>query len=79
VCYAATDNFLHASSIGRSGTDVRQRVADAGLAYDRRTGNGVVVHLLDCLKVDGRLGYTAVADCAADAARLESQLVTALS
>ena len=57
----------------------RQRVADAGLAYDRRTGNGVVIHLLDCLKVDGRLGYTAMADHAAGAAQLESQLVTALS
>jgi hypothetical protein len=79
VCYAATDNLVHASWLARSALEVRQRVADAGLDYDRRTGHGVIVHLLDCLKVDGRLGYTVVADHRGDAARLESQLVTALS
>jgi hypothetical protein len=79
VCYAATDNLVHASWVGRSPIDVRQRVSDAGLHYNRGIGTGVVLHLLDCLKVDGRLGYTALADHAEDAAHLESQIVTALS
>jgi hypothetical protein len=79
VYYAATDNLVHASWAGRSAIEVRQRVFDAGLHYDRSIGTGVVLHLLDCLKVDGRLGYTALADHADDAAQLESQIVTALS
>ncbi len=79
VCYAATDNLVQASWVGRSAVEVRQRVSEAGLDYDRSIGTGVVLHLLDCLKVDGRLGYTAVADHADGAAQLESQLVTALS
>jgi hypothetical protein len=79
VCYAATDNLVHASWVGRSTTEVRQRVSDAGLDYDRDSGIGVVLHLLDCLKVDGRLGYTALSHHTEDAAQLESQIVTALS
>jgi hypothetical protein len=79
VCYAATDNLVHASWAGRSASEVRRRVADAGLDYNRSIGTGVVLHLLDCLKVDGRLGYTALANHADDAAQLESQIVTALS
>jgi hypothetical protein len=79
VCYAATDNLVGASWASRSPVEVRQRVSDAGLDYDRATGVGVVLHLLDCLKVDGRMGYTAVAESADQAAELESQLITALS
>ena len=79
VCYAATDNLVRASWASRSPVEVRQRVADAGLDYDRKTGVGVVLHLLDCLKVDGRMGYMAMAESADEAAELESQLITALS
>ena len=79
VCYAATDNLVRAEWVSRSPAEVRQRVSDAGLDYDRTTGVGVVLHLLDCLEVDGRMGYTALAESADEAARLESQLITALS
>lgn len=79
VCYAATDNLVDASWVGRSADEVRQRVSDAGLNYDRSAGTGVVLHLLDCLKVDGRFGYTALSDHAHTAAELESRTVTALS
>jgi hypothetical protein len=79
VCYAATDNLVSASWVGRAPTEVRQRVSDAALDYDRSTGAGVVLHLLDCLEVDGRLGYTALAADPDDVTRLESQIVTALS
>lgn len=79
VSYAATDNLVRASWVGRSPTEVRERVLEAGLGFDRRTGTGVVLHLLDCLDVDGRLGYTAIAGHPDEAAQLESQVVTALS
>jgi hypothetical protein len=79
ACYAATDNLVSASWVGRSPIEVRQRLSEAGLEYDRSTGNGVVLHLLDCLKVDGRLGYTALAENPDDATELESRIVTALS
>jgi hypothetical protein len=79
VCYAATDNLVRAEWVSRSPAEVRQRVSDAGLDYDRTTGVGVVLHLLDCLEVDGRMGYTALAGSADEAAQLESQLITALS
>lgn len=79
VCYAASDNLVHSSWVGRSPVEVRQRVCSARLDYDRSAGTGVVLHLLDCLKVDGRMGYMVVADDPEDAAQLESQLVTALS
>lgn len=79
VCYAATDNLVHSSWVGRSPVEVRERVSTAGLDYDPSIGTGVVLHLLDCLAVDGRMGYTALADNADAAAQLESQLVTALS
>lgn len=79
ACYGATDNLVHASWVGRSPAEVRQRVADAALGYDRTTGAGVVLHLLDCLKVDGRMGYTAIAADPEAATWLESRIVTALS
>ncbi|MFC5728638.1 MULTISPECIES: peptide ligase PGM1-related protein [Nocardioides] len=79
ACYAATDNLLRPSWVGRPPRDVRQRLADAGLTYDHSTGTGVVVHLLDCLRVDGRMGYTALADSPEDAAELEGRVVAALS
>jgi hypothetical protein len=79
VCYAATDNLVDPSWVGRSADEVRQRISDTGLNYNLSAGTGVVFHLLDCLKVDGRLGYTALADHADAAAELESRTVTALS
>jgi hypothetical protein len=79
VCYAATDNLVRAEWVSRSPVEVRQRVSDAGLDYDRTTRGGVVLHLLDCLEVDGRMGYTAMAENAEEAAQLESRLITALT
>ena len=79
VCYAATDNLVRPEWVSRSPAEVRQRVSDAGLDYNRTTGVGVVLHLLDCLEVDGRMGYTAMAESADEATQLESQLITALS
>ena len=40
--------------------DVIRAVSDAGLQFDRRSGTGVVLHMLSCLAIDGRLGLTAI-------------------
>jgi hypothetical protein len=60
ACYAATDNL-----VDPAWTDLPpQRVVDAvtagGLRFDRRTGRGVVLHMLSGLAVDGRFGLTAI-------------------
>ena len=55
-CYVSTDNLVDpAGSVCRP-ADVIRAVADAGLQFDRRTDTGVVLHMLSCLAVDGRLG-----------------------
>lgn len=79
ACYVATDNLVRPSWVGRSALEVRQRLSETGLNYDHNAGAGVVVHLLDCLRVDGRMGYTALACSSEEAAQLESRVMTALS
>lgn len=78
TCYGATDNLVEETWIGRSPREVRSAIADAGLAFDRATGTGIVPHLLDCLLVDGRMGYTAIADDPSTVVDLEQRLVAAL-
>ena len=77
-CYGATDNLVDNAWIGRGPADVVERLREAGLAFNRSSATGVVPHLLDCLAVDGRMGYTAIGRDAAHVAELESQLVVAL-
>ncbi len=77
-CYGATDNLVDDSWRGRPPQDVRDRLLQSGLAYDHVTRTGVVPHLLDCLEVDGRMGYTAIAPTLEDAAELERRLAVAL-
>jgi hypothetical protein len=59
-CYASTDNLVDESWLGLDQTDVIHGVRAAGLQFDRRTGTGVVLHMLSCLAIDGRLGLTAI-------------------
>ncbi len=77
-CYGATDNLVDNAWIGRGPAAVVERLRDAGLAFNRSSATGVVPHLLDCLAVDGRMGYTAIGRDAAHVAELESQLVVTL-
>ena len=77
-CYGATDNLVDDTWQGRPPQDVRARLLEAGLAYDHVTAAGVVPHLLDCLEVDGRMGYTAIARTPDEVADLEARLVAAL-
>ena len=79
VHYAATDNLVDPRWRARTPDEVRALVAGAALAYDDATGSGVVPHLLDCLPVDGRMGYTAIGPDAAAVAALETRLLDALA
>ena len=58
--YDATDNLADPEWFGRAPGEVIRTVAAAGLEFDPETGTGVVLHMLSCLGVDGRLGLTAV-------------------
>jgi hypothetical protein len=77
-CYGATDNLVDQTWVGRPPQDVRDRLLRAGLGYDAVARTGVVPHLLDCLEVDGRMGYTAIARTPAEATDLEHRLAAAL-
>ena len=74
VHYGATDNLVDPRWRDCTPAGVRRSIATAGLAYDRHTGEGLVLHLLDCLAVDGRLGYTAIARSSERVAELEQRL-----
>lgn len=76
--YAATDNLVDPSWVGRQPGDVRSMLDRAGLRWDPDTGTGVVPHLLDCLAIDGRMGYTAIARSLETVADLEWRAVAVL-
>ncbi|MEU4608555.1 peptide ligase PGM1-related protein [Kribbella sp. NPDC023972] len=59
-CYASTDNLVDPAWLGLPPIDVIHALTETGLQFDRRTGTGVVLHMLSCLAVDGRLGLTAI-------------------
>jgi hypothetical protein len=77
--YEATDNLVDPEWLGRSPGEVIGTVAAAGLQFDRRTGVGVVLHMLSGLAVDGRLGLTAIGRTRAQATRLCAATVSALA
>ena len=66
-CYRSTDNLLDPRWVGLAPARVIAAVRDAGLAWDRNRRTGVVLHLLSCLAVDGRMGLTAIAPTPQDA------------
>jgi hypothetical protein len=59
-CYASTDNLVDPAWLGLPPADVIRALAESGLQFDRRAGTGVVLHMLSCLAVDGRVGLTAI-------------------
>jgi hypothetical protein len=59
--YTATDNLQHDEWARLDGSRVLAAVIDAGLAFDRETRTGVILHMLSGLSVDGRLGLVAIA------------------
>lgn len=58
--YSATDNLLDERWVGLPVGAVIESVRSAGLAFDARTGTGVVLHMLSGLAIDGRFGLTAI-------------------
>ena len=77
-CYGATDNLVGEAWLGRQPAEVWSLLDGAGLLFDRSTATGVIPHLLDCLAVDGRMGYTAIGTSHDHVAALEEQLASAL-
>ena len=58
---------------------VIDRVAADGLQVDPETGIGVVLHMLSCLAIDGRLGLTAIGCTPEHAAELYEGAVAAVA
>jgi hypothetical protein len=77
-CYGATDNLVDERWRTRPPAEARARLTAAGLDFDHGTQVGVVPHLLDCLPVDGRMGYTAIGRSADEVGDLEARIEKAL-
>ena len=78
-CYSSTDNLIDPAWRGLPPADVIRAVAAAGLQFDPRTGTGVVLHMLSCLEVDGRLGLIAIGRSRVQARRLYDDTATAIA
>ena len=65
--YVATDNLKSDAYVGLLPEDLIGAIDEAGLAFDRTTNTGVLLHLLGALKKHGKAGMTCVADSAAEA------------
>ena len=70
--YEATDNLIDPAWLSRAPGEVIGTVRSAGLEFDQETGTGVVLHMLSCLAVDGRMGLTAFGSTRAHAAHLRA-------
>lgn len=76
--YMATDNLVDPAWLGLAPHAVISAVEDAGLRFDPASGTGVVLHMLSCLAIDGRLGLTAIGRTPDHAARLFEAARTAI-
>lgn len=74
-CYVATDNLKSERYLGLDPVEVIAAVRSEGLAFDRRTQTGVLVHLLGALRAYGKLGATCVAESSDDADGLYAAFV----
>ncbi|WP_457252445.1 peptide ligase PGM1-related protein [Pedococcus sp. P5_B7] len=59
-CYRSSDGLMDPSWKSLAPQRVIDAVAEAGLEFDPGRRTGVVLHMLSCLRVDGRLGVTAI-------------------
>ena len=78
-CYVATDNLVDPAWLGLPPADVIRAVAEAGLQFDRHRKTGVVLHMLSCLAVDGRVGLTAIGLTHDDAQAMYDETQRAIS
>ncbi len=58
--YVSTDNLVDSGWSGLDPQAVIEWTAGAGLSWDPVSRTGVVLHMLECLRVDGRFGLTAI-------------------
>jgi hypothetical protein len=77
-CYRSTDNLVQPRWLGLEPGRVIDAVRGAGLGWDRHRRTGVVLHLLSCLAVDGRMGLTAIARTSVEADALYDDAVDVL-
>ncbi len=77
--YWSTDNLLDPSWQGLRPSVVIDQLAVEGLEFDIEAGTGVVLHMLSCLAIDGRLGLTAIGRTPEHAAELYEAAAAAIS
>jgi hypothetical protein len=68
--YRATDHLGDPRWTGLPPGRVIDGIRCAGLEFDRRTGTGVVLHMLSGIAIDGRFGMTAIGGSAQEAEHL---------
>jgi hypothetical protein len=78
-CYRSTDNLVGPSWHARSAPGAVGALRRAGLAFDRHTGTGAVLHSLCGLDIDGCLGLTAIGSSCEHAERLYEETVEVLA
>ena len=60
--YVSSDNLVDERWTGLLDSEVIGALQASGLAFDPGTRTGVVPHMLSCLALDGRFGFTAIGD-----------------
>ncbi|MCA1825261.1 MAG: peptide ligase PGM1-related protein, partial [Frankia sp.] len=71
--YMASDNLVHPAWRSLPPAVALDAVQNSPLGYDATARVGVVLHMVTCLPIDGRLGYTAIGRSPQHAAELAEQ------
>lgn len=74
-CYVATDNLKDERYLGLDPAEVIAAVRAEGIAFDRQTQTGVLVHLLGALRGYGKVGATCIGESFTDADGLYAAFV----
>jgi PGM1 C-terminal domain len=77
-CYVATDNLLDERWRVLTPAAAIRAIEGAGLAFDPTRRIGVILHMLQCLAIDGRCGVVAIAGTHDEADDLRAQVRSAL-
>lgn len=77
--YESSDNLIDPTWLGRAPSGVIRAVSDAGLQFNPLSETGVVLHMLSCLAIDGRLGLTAIGASPVEAGQLYAATADVLS
>jgi PGM1 C-terminal domain/ATP-grasp domain len=77
--YTASDNLESPKLVGLGPTDVIDRLARNGLAYDHSTRTGATLHLLGAIREHGKMGVVCIANSPQEADVLYQEVVAAVS